>query len=88
MIGIILSLCHQEKTRDSVYVKNFNSRNLSITGSGDKVITVNSIINDEPVASTSSRKYTFKKLPDFDGFVQFSDCLPFKENYNVFIKCL
>ena len=88
MIGIILSLCHQEKTRDSVYVKNFNSRNLSITGSGDKVITVNSIINDEPVASTSSRKYTFKKLPDFDGFVQFSDCLPFKEKYNVFIKCL
>ena len=73
---------HQEY-KDSHYIKEFNSCNFSITPKVPKVV-----IRDPFTEAGTSTPFTFKSIPDFDGFKEYSDIFPFKQHNYEFEKCL
>ena len=73
---------HQEY-KDSNYIKEFNSCNLSLAPKLPKVV-----IRDPFTEAGTSTPFTFKSIPDFDGFKEYSDIFPFKQHNYDFEKCL
>ena len=69
--------------KDSKYIKDFHSRNLSLVSRCNKVF-----IKDTSFESGTSTPFSFKPIPDFDGFLEHSQVLPYKEHNYQFEKCL
>ena len=69
--------------KDSPYIKEFNSTNLSLTSKVPKV-TVRDVLSE----SGTSTPYTFKDITHFNGFIEYSDILPIKQRNYPFEKCL
>ena len=72
-----------ESYRDSNYVKEFNSRNLSLVPRVAKVF-----IRDISTESGTSTPFAFRAIPDFDGFKEYSEILPYRQYNYEFEKCL
>ena len=69
--------------KDSKYIKDFHSRNLSLVPRLHKVF-----IKGTSLESGTSTPFPFKPLPDFEGFLEHSQVLPYKQHNFEFEKCL